>query len=155
MWPTSALDRQSTLEIMHLNSGQLSSTWCKPTSFVERHIKMRVLIYNISWRFAILSPSKESLRMPYYFASSHLGRQSNGSTPIKTTSIHGRSAPMHSYQSFSPWAKPMLYVEEFQAFNRNMMNLSLRHENAFKITYQNVLIMGRRIGYSCRLFSTD
>jgi hypothetical protein len=28
-------------------------------SFVERHMKMRVLISNTSWRFATLSPLKE------------------------------------------------------------------------------------------------
>ena len=35
--------------------------------------------------------------------------------------------------------------------NNNMMNMSLRHGNAFKITLRNVLITGWRIGYSCRL----
>jgi hypothetical protein len=29
-------------------------------------------------------------------------------------------------------------------------DMSLRHENTFKITYQNALTMGWRIGYSCR-----
>jgi hypothetical protein len=55
-------------------------------SFVEKHMKMRVLISNTSWRFAALSPSKELLEMPYYFASSHShfwGRRSNSSTPTK------------------------------------------------------------------------
>ena len=45
----------------------------------------------------------------------------------------------------------MLCVGESQAFSNNMMNLSLRHGNAFKTIYQNVLIMGWRIGYLCRL----
>ena len=44
----------------------------------------------------------------------------------------------------------MLCMGESQAFSNNMMNLSLRHGNAFKTIYQNVLIMGWRIGYSCR-----
>ena len=51
---------------------------------------------------------------------------------------------------FFPTGRPMLCVRESQAFNSNMMNLSLRLGNAFKITYWNVLIMGWRIGYSCR-----
>ena len=34
---------------MALNSNQLSPTWCKLASFVERHMKMRVLISNTSW----------------------------------------------------------------------------------------------------------
>jgi hypothetical protein len=35
-------------------------------------MKMLVLIFNTSWRFAALSPSRISLEMPYYFASSIL-----------------------------------------------------------------------------------
>ena len=45
----------------------------------------------------------------------------------------------------------MLCLGESQVFSNNMMNMSLRHGNASKITYQNVLIMGWKIGYSCRL----
>ena len=37
---------QPMSETMDLNSSQLSSTWCKQASFVERHMKMRVLISN-------------------------------------------------------------------------------------------------------------
>ena len=55
--PTSVLDQQSMLEIMDLSSSQLSSTWCKQTSFVERHMKMQVHIS--SWRSTAPSPSEE------------------------------------------------------------------------------------------------
>ena len=67
---TSALDllRRSTAS---LSSSLGSSTWCKPTSFVERHTKMLVLISNTSWRFVAHSPCQESPEMLYYFASSH------------------------------------------------------------------------------------
>ena len=51
---------------------------------------------------------------------------------------------------FFPQARPMLYMGESQAFSNNMMNLSLRHGIAFKIILRNALIMGWRIGYSCR-----
>ena len=47
------------VEIMDSSSSQLSSTWCKPISFVERHMKMQVHISNTSWRSIALSPSKE------------------------------------------------------------------------------------------------
>ena len=88
-------------ETMDLNSSQLSSTWCKLASFVERHMKMRVLISNTSWRSATLSPSKEFAKMPYYFASSHShswGRRSNGSMPTKIETLHGITTPLPSYR---------------------------------------------------------
>jgi len=52
---TSALDLlwRSTAT---LSSSLGSSTWCKPTSSVERRTKMLVLISNTSWRFAAHSP---------------------------------------------------------------------------------------------------
>ena len=34
------------VEIMDSSSSQLSSTWCKQTSFMERHMKMQVHISN-------------------------------------------------------------------------------------------------------------
>ena len=80
-----------------------------------------------------------------YFVSFHSHfweRQINGSTPIKTTSTPGQDAPMHFYQSSFQWAKPMLYVEEFQASNSKVMKQFLRHGNVFKNAFQNVLIMG-------------
>ena len=45
----------------------------------------------------------------------------------------------------------MFYVEEFQAFSSNMMNLSVRHGNAFKIIYQNVLLCDavKEVGHVC------
>ena len=42
---------------------------------------------------------KGVLRMPYYFASSHFhfwGRQSNGSTPTKIETLHGKYDPLPS-----------------------------------------------------------
>jgi len=71
--------------------------------------------------------------------------------PTKIEILHGITAPLSSMQSSFPQARPMLCVGESQAFSNNMMNLSLRHGNAFKIILQNVLIMGWRIGYSYRL----
>ena len=56
---TSILGRQSMSEIMVLNSSQLSSTWCKLPSSVERHMKMQVHMSNTFWRSAAPSPSRE------------------------------------------------------------------------------------------------
>ena len=66
----------SVLVLMQRSTATLSSnldlsTWCDPTSSVERHTKMLVLISNTSWRFAAHSPYQESPEMLYYFASSH------------------------------------------------------------------------------------
>ena len=95
--------------------------------------------------------------MPYYFASSHShywGKRSNGSTSTKIETLHGITAPLPSQQSSFPQARPMLCVGESQVLSSNMMNLSLRHGNTFKTIYQNVIIMGWRIDYTCRHSTT-
>ena len=52
---------------------------------------------------------------------------------------------------FFPTGKTNALRGRISSFLHNMMNLSLRHGNAFEITLRNVLIMGWRIGYSFRL----
>ena len=71
---------------------------CKQASFVERHMKMRVLISNTFWRSAVTSPSKELPKMLYYFTPSHSRyweRQNNGSMPTIEI-LHGITAPLPS-----------------------------------------------------------
>jgi hypothetical protein len=91
--------------------------------------------------------------MLFYSAFSyfhHWERQSNGSTPTRTRTLHGIFALLPFKQSSSPWARQMLCVENFWVLSNNTMNMSLRLGNAFKTTSQSVLIMGCRISYSCK-----
>jgi hypothetical protein len=77
----------------------LWSTWCKPASFVERHMKMLVHISNTFWRSIALSLSRKYPRMPFYSAFSHShswGRQSSGSMPTKRETPHVIAAPLAS-----------------------------------------------------------
>ena len=95
--------------------------------------------------------------MLFYFAFSHFhywGKLSSGSMQIERNTLHGISAQLLSWPSSFPQARPMLCTRKFQAFNNNMMNQSPKLGNAFKITLQNVLIMGWRIGYYYRLSIT-
>jgi hypothetical protein len=85
------------------------------------------------------------------FPFSLLGKVKQWFYAKKTTSTLGQSAPMHSYQSCFQWAKPMLCAKEFEASNSKVMKQFLRHGNIFKNTFQNVFIMGWRIGCSCKL----
>jgi hypothetical protein len=55
----SELDRRRTSEMAVLNSNQLSSIWCNKARPVARPQKMSMLISNISWKFAVHSPSEE------------------------------------------------------------------------------------------------
>ena len=127
--PTSVLDRQLMSETMDLSSSQLSSTWCKLANFVERHMKMRMLISNTSWRFAALSPSKKLLEMLFYFASSHFhfwGRRSNGSTPTKIEIPHGITALLSFYQC-STWENFKLPIATWWICPLGMGTLSRLH----------------------------
>ena len=53
---------------------------------------------------------------------------------------------------FFPLARPMLFVRRYRAFSNNMMRQSQKLWSTFKIPYLSVLIMGWRIGFSCRHF---
>ena len=122
---TSILDllQRSTIT---LSSSLDLSTWCNPPSSVGRHTKMLVLISNTSWRFAAHSPYQESLKMLYYFASSHShcwGRILRGHSDLRTF-----------WLSSFPWARPMLSVGKLQVFSKNMMNPFQRHGSASKTT---------------------
>jgi hypothetical protein len=57
--PTSILDLRSMLETMNSSSSLLSSTRCKPASFVESSMKMLVHISNTFWRSVAPSLSRE------------------------------------------------------------------------------------------------
>jgi hypothetical protein len=56
------------LDKMDLSSSLLSSTWCKPAYFMERHMKMLVYISKTFWRFVALSLSRGYPRTPFYSA---------------------------------------------------------------------------------------
>jgi hypothetical protein len=56
-------------------------------------------------------------------------------------STHGRNVLQPSYQSFSPEAKPMLYVEKSPISSSRKASQFQRHGNVYKNIYQIALTM--------------
>jgi len=94
------LDRHSKSEkILHSNSSHLSSIWWKLIHSGERHMKMLVLIFRITWRLVVQLSSRTLIKISYsyvFFHSLFWEKRSSGSLQTEITLKHGRSAPMPS-----------------------------------------------------------